>query len=136
MTHAFLSTCDGRPADLRPRAPLARPAARLAYVRSRPRRRRAAIQAEEPPPPLPEYEQPPLPAPGYYWTPGYWAWNNYDYYWVPESGSSRPIPASCGRPATGASSTAPTSSTAAIGVRAIGFYGGIHYGFGYGGCGL
>ena len=41
------------------------------------------IQADEPPPPLPEYDQPPLPAPGYYWTPGYWAWNNYDYYWVP-----------------------------------------------------
>jgi hypothetical protein len=30
-----------------------------------------AIQADEPPPPLPEYDQPPLPAPGYYWTPGY-----------------------------------------------------------------
>ena len=41
------------------------------------------IQADEPPPPLPEYDQPPIPAPGYYWTPGYWAWNNYDYYWVP-----------------------------------------------------
>ena len=42
-----------------------------------------AIQADEPPPPLPEYDQPPLPAPGYYWTPGYWAWNNYDYYLGP-----------------------------------------------------
>jgi hypothetical protein len=41
------------------------------------------IQAGEPPPPLPIYDQPPMPAPGYYWTPGYWAWNNYDYYWVP-----------------------------------------------------
>ena len=41
------------------------------------------IQSDEPPPPLPEYGQPPIPAPGYYWTPGYWAWNNYDYYWVP-----------------------------------------------------
>ena len=41
------------------------------------------IQAEEPPPPLPVYDQPPMPAPGHIWTPGYWAWNTYDYYWVP-----------------------------------------------------
>ncbi len=41
------------------------------------------IQADEAPPPLPEYEQPAMPEPGYTWTPGYWAWNNYDYYWVP-----------------------------------------------------
>ena len=31
------------------------------------------ISAEEAPPPLPEYDQPPIPAPGYIWTPGYWA---------------------------------------------------------------
>src|SRR5271166_6921760 len=41
------------------------------------------IESEEPPPPLPEYDQPPIPEEGYTWTPGYWAWNNYDYYWVP-----------------------------------------------------
>jgi WXXGXW repeat (2 copies) len=28
------------------------------------------------PPPLPVYDQPPIPAPGYIWTPGYWAWND------------------------------------------------------------
>ncbi len=27
------------------------------------------------PPALPVYVQPPIPAPGYIWTPGYWAWN-------------------------------------------------------------
>ena len=26
------------------------------------------------PPPLPIYSQPPLPAVGYVWMPGYWAW--------------------------------------------------------------
>ena len=51
-----------------------------------------AIQADEPPPQLPEYDQPPLPAPGYYWTPGYWAWNNYDYYWVPGAWVEPPQP--------------------------------------------
>jgi len=37
------------------------------------------------PPALPVYEQPPCPAEGYLWTPGYWAYDYDagDYYWVP-----------------------------------------------------
>ena len=37
-----------------------------------------------PPPPLPVTSQPPMPAYGYLWTPGYWAWNRdlNDYYWI------------------------------------------------------
>ena len=37
------------------------------------------------PPPLPVYVQPPCPAEGYIWTPGYWAYDYDfgDYYWVP-----------------------------------------------------
>jgi len=35
------------------------------------------------PPPLPVYEQPIAPGPGYIWTPGYWAWDGDGYYWVP-----------------------------------------------------
>src|SRR5580692_8240971 len=37
------------------------------------------------PPALPVYEQPPWPAEGYLWTPGYWAYDSDidDYYWVP-----------------------------------------------------
>ncbi len=35
------------------------------------------------PPPLPIYEQPPIPGAGYIWTPGYWAWGDGGYYWVP-----------------------------------------------------
>jgi len=37
------------------------------------------------PPPLVREVQPPMPAYGYSWTPGYWGWNpvQYDYYWVP-----------------------------------------------------
>ena len=50
------------------------------------------VQADEPPPRLPEYDQPPIPAPGYYWTPGDWAWNNYDYYWVPGAWVEPPQP--------------------------------------------
>ena len=35
------------------------------------------------PPPLPVYVQPPCPAPGFVWTPGYWAWGPDGYFWVP-----------------------------------------------------
>ncbi len=35
------------------------------------------------PPVLPVYVQPPIPAPGYIWTPGYWAYGDAGYYWVP-----------------------------------------------------
>src|ERR1700756_2953935 len=41
------------------------------------------ISAPVAPPALPVYAQPPLPAPGYIWTPGYWAWGAAGYYWVP-----------------------------------------------------
>src|SRR5258707_1094168 len=35
------------------------------------------------PPELPVYEQPEIPAPGYIWTPGYWAYGPDGYFWVP-----------------------------------------------------
>src|SRR5271154_4647835 len=44
---------------------------------------RGVTVADDPPPPLPVYEQPPIPAPGYLWTPGYWGWASAGYYWVP-----------------------------------------------------
>ena len=93
------------------------------------------IQAEEAPPPLPEYEQPPLPAPGYYWTPGYWAWNNYDYYWVPGVWVEPPHPGLLWTPGYwGFANGAYLFHRGYWGAQ-IGFYGGIHYGFGYNGLG-
>src|ERR1700680_1861959 len=46
------------------------------------------------PPALPVYEQPPIPGPGYLWTPGYWAWDPdvNDYYWVPGTWVEAPQP--------------------------------------------
>ena len=35
------------------------------------------------PPVLPVYVQPPCPEPGWMWTPGYWAYGDDGYYWVP-----------------------------------------------------
>src|ERR1019366_8448315 len=64
------------------------------------------LQAQQPPPPLPEYSQPECPGEGYLWTPGYWGFigSRYRYhygYWG----------------------------------RHIGYYGGINYGNGYVGVG-
>src|SRR6266446_3509203 len=38
------------------------------------------------PPALPVYVQPLCPGPGYFWTPGYWAWEDDGGYWGPHIG--------------------------------------------------
>ncbi len=83
------------------------------------------------PPPLPVYDQPPIPGPGYVWVPGYWAWGPYGYYWVP---GTWVLP-----PAIGLLWTPPWWSFVDgayvfhVGYwgPVVGFYGGINYGFGY-----
>src|SRR5690348_18206728 len=42
-----------------------------------------AVTVNVAPPPLPVYEQPPLPSPAYLWVPGYWSWGPEGYFWVP-----------------------------------------------------
>jgi hypothetical protein len=93
------------------------------------------IQADEPPPPLPEYDQPPLPAPGYYWTPGYWAWNNYDYYWVPGAWIEPPQPGLLWTPGYWAFVAGVYAFRPGYWGPHVGFYGGVDYGFGYNGAG-
>ena len=93
------------------------------------------IQSDEPPPPLPEYDQPPLPAPGYYWTPGYWAWNNYDYYWVPGVWVEPPQPGLLWTPGYWAFVAGVYAFRPGYWGSNVGFYGGIDYGFGYNGAG-
>ena len=44
------------------------------------------------PPALPVYVQPVCPAPGYIWTPGYWAYGPAGYFWVPGSWVLAPTP--------------------------------------------
>ena len=44
------------------------------------------------PPALPVYAQPICPGPAYFWTPGYWAWNeDGGYYWVPGTWVVAPV---------------------------------------------
>jgi hypothetical protein len=94
------------------------------------------IIADEAPPPLPEYDQPPLPAPGYIWTPGYWNWNNEDYYWVPGTWIEPPRPGLLWTPGYwGFVNGAYMFHRGYWGPR-VGFYGGVAYGFGYFGNGF
>jgi hypothetical protein len=48
--------------------------------------------AAQPPPPLPEYDQPPCPGDYYIWTPGYWSYASDGYYWVPGAWVYAPYP--------------------------------------------
>jgi hypothetical protein len=93
------------------------------------------IQADEAPPPLPDYDQPPLPAPGYYWTPGYWAWNNVDYYWVPGVWVEPPQPGLLWTPGYWGFVGGVYVFRRGYWGPHVGFYGGVNYGFGYAGRG-
>ena len=109
---------------------------RLPVERRRPESGSAyLIQADQPPPPLPEYEQPAIPAPGYYWTPGYWAWNNDDYYWVPGGWVEPPQPGLLWTPGYWAFVGGLYAFRPGYWGHEVGFYGGVDYGYGYGGSG-
>jgi hypothetical protein len=88
------------------------------------------------PPELPVYEQPPLPAPGYLWTPGYWAYGDEGYYWVPGTWVEPPQPGLLWTPGYwGFNNGAYVFNEGYWGPH-VGFYGGINYGFGYNGLGF
>ena len=89
------------------------------------------------PPALPVYEQPICPGEGYMWTPGYWAWSDDDgYYWVPGTWVEAPEAGLLWTPGYwGWNDGAYLWNTGYWGPQ-IGFYGGINYGYGYGGNGF
>jgi len=90
------------------------------------------------PPALPVYEQPPIPAPGYMWTPGYWAWDPdiQDYYWVPGTWVPAPQPGFLWTPGYWEWGGGRFIWYEGCWGPHIGFYGGVNYGFGYGGSGF
>jgi len=87
------------------------------------------------PPELPVYEQPPVPAPGYLWTPGYWAWGDSDYYWVPGTWVEAPQPGYLWTPGYWGWNDGLYVWNGGYWGPHIGFYGGVNYGYGYGGRG-
>jgi hypothetical protein len=87
------------------------------------------------PPPLPVYAQPAIPAPGYMWTPGYWAWGPAGYYWVPGTWVQPPRVGVLWTPGYWGWGGGAYIFHAGYWGPHIGFYGGVNYGFGYGGAG-
>jgi hypothetical protein len=93
------------------------------------------VSAEIAPPPLPYYEQPIIPAEGYIWVPGYWAWDSAvgDYYWIPGTWVEPPQRELLWTPAYWGWEGGRYLFHSGYWGREVGFYGGIDYGFGYNG---
>jgi hypothetical protein len=87
------------------------------------------------PPALPVYEQPICPADGYLWTPGYWAFYDGGYFWVPGTWVQPPQVGFLWTPGYwGWGGNAFVFNEGYWGPQ-VGYYGGINYGYGYGGLG-
>jgi hypothetical protein len=96
----------------------------------------AELRASAAPPPLPDYGQPPCPVDGYLWTPGYWAWREAGYFWMPGVWVAPPRLGVLWTPGYwGYAGTVYVFHPGYWGPR-VGYYGGINYGFGYGGVGF
>jgi len=92
-------------------------------------------EAAEPPPALPDYDQPPPPDEDYIWTPGYWAWALEGYYWVPGAWVEPPYVGALWTPGYWAFYGGRYRFHHGFWGLHIGFYGGINYGYGYTGYG-
>jgi len=88
------------------------------------------------PPALPVYEQPPCAVEGYMWTPGYWAYGDNGYYWVPGVWVAPPRVGVLWTPGYWGWNEGVYVFHAGYWGPHIGFYGGVNYGFGYGGVGF
>ncbi len=92
--------------------------------------------ATDAPPPLPDYDQPPCPADGYLWTPGYWSYGAVGYYWVPGTWVQPPTVGFLWTPGYWGFVGGVYGFHAGYWGPHVGFYGGVNYGFGYGGVGF
>ena len=87
------------------------------------------------PPALPVYVQPVCPSDNYIWTPGYWAYSDddEDYYWVPGTWVLAPTPGYLWTPGYWGWNNGVYAWNDGYWGPHIGFYGGVNYGYGYGG---
>jgi WXXGXW repeat (2 copies) len=88
------------------------------------------------PPALPVYEQPPCPVEGNIWTPGYWGYGPAGYYWVPGVWVAPPRVGVLWTPGYWGFGGGVYAWHAGYWGPHVGFYGGINYGYGYGGVGF
>jgi hypothetical protein len=89
------------------------------------------------PPALPVYAQPPCPTEGYLWTPGYWSWDpDSGYYWVPGAWVEPPQVGVLWTPGYWGYNNGVYGWNAGYWGDTVGFYGGVNYGYGYGGVGF
>jgi len=95
-----------------------------------------SIQITVGPPPIPIYEQPILPEDGFLWTPGYWAWGEDGYFWVPGTWVRAPQLGLLWTPGYWAWGGDFFEFHAGYWGTHVGYYGGINYGYGYGGSGF
>jgi hypothetical protein len=94
------------------------------------------VSTNQPPPPLPNEEQPPGTQDGALWTPGYWSWGGERYYWVPGAWARAPRVGLLWTPGYwGFAGGAYMFHPGYWGTQ-VGYYGGINYGFGYTGSGF
>jgi hypothetical protein len=89
------------------------------------------------PPPLPVYVQPVCPQVGYMWTPGYWSWSDDDgYFWVPGTWVPAPEPGLLWTPGYWGWEGGVYRLNQGYWGPHVGYYGGVNYGFGFGGIGF
>jgi WXXGXW repeat (2 copies) len=88
------------------------------------------------PPILPVYVQPAIPAPGYIWTPGYWAYGPDGYFWVPGTWVEPPSVGLLWTPGYWGWNDGVYAWNGGYWGPTVGFYGGVNYGYGYGGVGF
>jgi len=88
------------------------------------------------PPELPDYSQPPCPVDGYLWSPGYWAYGSDGYYWIPGVWVAPPEVGFLWTPGYWGFVNGGYFWNGGYWGENVGFYGGVCYGYGYGGSGF
>ncbi len=88
------------------------------------------------PPVLPVYVQPECPQPGWMWTPGYWGYGDDGYFWVPGAWVPAPYEGALWTPPYWGWSGGLYVFHGGYWGPHVGYYGGVNYGFGYGGIGF
>lgn len=94
------------------------------------------VRTAEVPPPLQDDAQPPCPDDGSLWIPAYWAWGGGGYHWVPGAWVRPPRAGILWTPGYWSFAGGEYVFHPGYWGPHVGYYGGINYGFGYGGAGF